>query len=336
MNKTAAITLIIPRGRGGVADYTDKLITNLAAEKMAVALVWHADLENDLVRSSLSSECLYLQYSGYGYAKRGAPLWLLNKLQIDRPSIKTLGVFFHELYAFGPPWGSAFWLSPAQRHIARRVVEISDFWITSREGSAQWLRRFSGKKPHAVLPVFSNVGEMQAYSSERAPKIVVFGSAGLRMATYRAVGEALFSWARDRGLELHDIGPAIDQPSISAILKRAGVIEHGRLESAEVSKILADAAFGILSYPVDYVAKSGVFAAYCAHGVCPILVSKHYAPSDRLMMGTHYLAGLPLGAIQHSMVRNIGSAAWNWYQPHRIIAHVDTLKRLLSEAGAVC
>lgn len=314
---------------GGVVDHVDLCVGHdsgqgkLAIEKQAA------------VHALLPEQCL-LHYSGYGYAKRGAPLWLLHELQIDRPQIKTLGVFFHELYAFAPPSSSAFWLSPVQRYIARRLAEMSDFWLTNREASAQWLRRFAGNKPHVALPVFSNVGEMPAYMPERAPKIVVFGSAGVRISTYRAAGESLFSWAREQGFELHDIGPAIDDPVLSVSLRCAGVVQHGRLETAEVSRQLSDAMFGVLAYPVDYVAKSGVFAAYCAHGVCPVLISKRYEPTDGLVTGNHYLAGLPVGAIQHNIVQNIGSAAWDWYQPHRVMAHVNTLKRLLREASTTC
>ena len=324
-----SITHICPPSTGGVSDYVDVAIQH---QPSAMKLPLNKVLAKDF---KLSGNVL-LHLSGYGYQKRGAPLWLLNKFLTDQSGIKKLGIFFHELYAFGPPWGSAFWLSPVQRHIARRLAEMSDFWITNREDSAQWLRQFSGHKPHAVLPVFSNVGEMPANTQGRAPKIVIFGSAGLRLSTYRGAGETLFSWAREQGLELHDIGPAIDDPVLFATLRRVGVVQHGRLETAEVSKQLSDAMFGVVAYPIDYVAKSGVFAAYCAHGVCPILISKHYALSDALMAGTHYLAGLPQGAIQHSIVSNIESAAWNWYQPHRIMAHVNTLKQLFNEADTAC
>jgi hypothetical protein len=314
--------------RGGVSDYVDVCLEHDSEhEKLSLE-------KKTALHTPLSDQCL-LHYSGYGYANRGTPLWLLNKVKTDRPHIKTLGIFFHELYAFGPPSGSAFWLSPVQRHIVRRLAEISDFWVTNREGSAQWLRQFASNKPHAVLPVFSNVGEMPAYIPERAPKIVVFGGAGLRTSTYRAAGEALFSWAREQELELHDIGPPVDDPVLSASLQGAGVVQHGRLEPEEVSKQLSNALFGILAYPVDYVAKSGVFAAYCAHGMCPVLISKRHEPVDGLVTGNHYLAGLPVGAIQHSIVQNIGSASWDWYQPHRAMAHLATLKRLLREVGPI-
>ncbi|MBC7489307.1 MAG: hypothetical protein H7240_04280 [Glaciimonas sp.] len=314
---------------GGVTDYVDLCaVFDFGREKFAI--------KKQMAFNRPLPELCVLHYSGYGYAKRGAPLWLLNKAQADRPNIKIFGVFFHELYAFGPPWKSAFWVSPLQRRIARRLAEMSDFWITNREGSARWLRRFAGEKPHAVLPVFSNVGETPVYSNERIPKIVVFGSASLRMATYRAAGEALFSWAHEQGLELHDIGPTIDDSVLVQALHGAGVVLHGRLEAAEVSKQLSNAMFGVLAYPLDYVAKSGVFAAYCAHGVCPILISKSFAPADGLTEGNHYIAGLPVQAMQLSAAKDIGSAAWSWYQPHQIMAHVNILKQLLNEAGATC
>jgi len=279
---------LYPLGRGGVSDYVDVCLAHdPRSDKLP--------LEKQLgMHTTLTGNCL-LHYSGYGYAKRGAPLWLLNKLQTDRPHIKNLGIFFHELYAYGPPWRSSFWLSPAQRHISRRLAEMSDFWITNREASALWLRRFAGDKPQAVLPVFSNVGEMPFYSPGRSPNIIVFGGAVLRQATYRATGESLFSWAHAQGITIHDIGPPIDDPATSASLRRTGVVLHGRLEPAEVSKQLSDALFGILAYPADSVAKSGVFAAYCAHGVCPILLSKRYEPGDGIIAGNHYVAGLPVG-----------------------------------------
>ena len=329
------IRIITAPGSGGVRDFTDKLIDSLGAEQAATAFAWHQDSANAIIEQALSSECLYLQYSGYGYAKRGAPLWLLKQLQMNRAQIKTLGVFFHELYAFGPPWSSAFWLSPVQRHIARRLAEQSDFWITNREGSAQWLRRFAGDKPHAVLPVFSNVGEMPVYSADRAPKVVVFGGSALRLATYRAAGDALFAWAKRQGLEIHDIGPAINDPIMTNRLKTEGVIVHGRLPETEISSLLADALFGVVVYPVEYVAKSGVFAAYCAHGICPVLISEQYPATDGLIQNQHYLAGIPETVCTPSNAADIGRMAWLWYQPHRLARHVEVLKNLLGEVGHV-
>jgi hypothetical protein len=330
-----ALTFITSPGQGGVKDFSNKLIENLPKELVATDFVWHEDSADAITEQAVSSECLFLQYSGYGFAKRGAPLWLLKQLQTNRPQIKTLGIFFHELYAFGPPWGSAFWLSPVQRHIARRLAELSDFWITNREESAKWLRRFAGDKPHAVLPVFSNVGEMPIYSADRSTKMVVFGGSALRLKTYLVAGNGLFVWAKQQGLKIHDIGPPINDPFVSKRLATQGVIVHGRLPEIEISRMLADALYGLLTYPVEYVAKSGVFAAYSAHGICPVLISQQYPTADGLIPNQHYVAGIPKTVCERSFATDIGEKAWHWYQPHQLANHVATLSNFLAKADHV-
>jgi hypothetical protein len=322
------LTMYAPKKNGGVKDYAINLQSLLKPKCSEIISITKTTI--------LKNNNIFLHYSGYGFEKRGIPFWLINKIKIDNLKINTLGIFFHELYAFGKVTSSAFWLSPIQRHIARRLAERSDFWITNREGSAQWLRRFAGDKPHAVLPVFSNVGEMSIYSPERLSKIVIFGSAALRSETYRVTGKSLFSWAREQQLEVHDIGPIITDSALSKFLKISGVIQHGRIESDEVSKILSDAMFGILTYPVDYAAKSSVLGAYCAHGVCPILISKKNESIDGLIAGTNYLAGIPEKNILKNISENIGSSAWTWYQPHRIMMHVKILNQLLKEKSTTC
>lgn len=324
------IIFITPSSKGGVSDYADRArVSAKGVSVIDLKIETHKNINLEI----LSNKSIFLQYSGYGYAKRGAPLWLLKTLQEEKENFKTLGIFFHELYATGPPWGSAFWLSPVQKHIARRLAELSDFWITNREGSAQWLRQFAGDKPHAVLPVFSNVGEMPEYSFVRAPKIVVFGSAALRTATYLAAGNALFTWAREQGLEIHDIGPAINDIAVLKSLQAARVVLHGRLANEEVSRQLSDVSFGILAYPLDYVAKSGVFAAYCAHGVCPVLISTNFPAADGLVANKHYLAGLPVSIELGWDIKKIGSTAWEWYQLHNVKTHLFTIKSLFRDAG---
>jgi hypothetical protein len=331
-----SITLITPHSQGGVTDFADRLVENLAAEQPTTAFALEQGTANTIVGRESSSECLYLQYSGYGYAKRGAPFWLLKHLQTNRTQIKTLGVFFHELYAFGPPWGSAFWLSSLQRHIARRLAEQSDFWMTNREESAKWLRRFAGNKPHAVLPVFSTIGELESYSVNRTPKVIVFGGEPLRYVTYQAAGNELFTWAKQQGLEIHDIGPSIKDPILSNRLSSEGVIVHGKLPHIEISRLMADAMFGLVAYSVEYAAKSSVFAAYCAHGICPVLISQHYGEADGLIQRQHYLPGIPKTQCTPTIAADIGQTAWNWYLPHRLASHIAVLNKLLGEVNRVC
>lgn len=317
---------ICPPTLGGIHDFVERLSHEIESS----TTISNSTTDMD---SADSKSCVLLHYSGYGFSKRGAPLRLLQDLK-SRSTNGFLGIFFHELYAFGPPWRSSFWLSPVQRYIACRLAQLSDFWITNREESAQWLRRVAGDKPHSTLPVFSTMGEAPEYIARRQPKIVIFGSRGLRLATYRSAGNSLFNWARKQGLEVHDIGPTIEDAGIVTELRRAGVILHGRLAAEEVSTHLSDAMFGVVAYPVGYVAKSTVFAAFCAHGGCPVLISKHYLPADGLVAGVHYLAGIPNGVLQQSHIGSVAAAAWAWYQPHRVTAHVDAIHHLTSRIAA--
>ena len=280
----------------------------------------------------LAPRGLVLNYVGYGYAPRGAPLWLLRAVEQirQRAAEIRLLVMFHELYAVGLPWQSAFWLSPIQRHVARHLVELSDSWITNREGSAEWLRRYAANKPHTVLPVFSNVGEQAIYSSKREAKIVVFGGGGLRRLTYRTAGNALFSWAQAQNLSIHDIGPPIDDEQLMRRLKHMNVCFHGLLAASEVSAQLADAMFGVVTYPVDFVAKSGVYAAYCSHGICPILISDKYVSADRLVANRHYVAGMPATIFRSDFYATVAATGWAWYQEHSVNAHGEFMQSLLN------
>lgn len=313
--------LVPPQKAGGVYDFACKL--QGAIGPGSVRLV-HLSKENVADWKVGSDDTVVLQLSGYGFDKRGAPLWLIREIEGRRKHIKTFGVFFHELYAFGPPWSSAFWLSPVQRHIARRLARMSDFWMTSREGSAQWLRQVAGDKPHAVLPVFSTIGEPDSVATTRLSRMVVFGSAGLRQATYQAAGNRLFEWARQASLEIHDIGAPVTDARLLEALRVNGVVQHGRLDDRAVRTLMQDALFGLLAYPVEYVAKSSVFAAYCAHGICPVLISNRYVQADGLVAGSHYLPGMP-GIDGMGQAKIVGQVAWEWYQPHSVAGHLDTL-----------
>jgi hypothetical protein len=313
----------VPPSAGGVQDYAIKLRSELGSSATKVVAV-----ESGRANLELSeSDSVVVQYSGYGYQRRGVPVWLLEAVESYRSRAQAVGIVFHELYAFGPPWRSSFWLSPVQRRIARRLVETSSFWMTNRECSARWLSRFGGSKPHAVLPVFSNVGELRTWRQERKNRIIVFGSPGLRHSTYRAAGDALFAWAKQSSMEVHDIGEEITDSDLRAKLERRGVIQHGRLDEDSISSLMRTASFGVLAYPVAYVAKSGVIASYCAHGLCPILLSDRHTGMDGLVAYGNYLPRLPEPSLRlRADSEHIGRAAWSWYQTHRVAAHAAVLR----------
>jgi hypothetical protein len=319
------IQIVIPPGQsGGVFDFAMKLREQMGQDSARVIQLSKANAVNWNVGAR---DVVFLQLSGYGFQRRGAPLWLLHEIQARRKSIKTLGIFFHELYAFGPPWSSSFWLSPVQRYIASELVQLCDFWMTNREGSARWLLPRAPGKLHQVLPVFSNVGEIASYKHPRAARIVVFGGPGQRQLAYRTAGQSLFDWAKRTALELHDVGLPLPEGDLAHTLRAQGAILHGRQDEKQVSDLLAGSAFGLVAYTTNYVAKSSIFASYCAHGVCPVLVADDYAQADGLLPGVHYIAGIPSEDVAVDSVQGVGKAAWDWYQPHSLRTHVNVLRR---------
>lgn len=321
----ATFLSLVPPGSGGIRDYATVIGNCLHAPPFEMTRMTDV--------TALSGDCLLLHFSGYGYQKRGLPVWLVDQMRILRTRFQAFGVVFHELYASSPPWGSAFWLGAWQRRIARELLDLSDFWLTNREESGRWLLARRDATPHRVLPVISNVGEPVSIDSggaDRAPHLVVFGGPGVRANVYRWAGGEVFDCARRRGLVIHDIGPPLQDPSLAQRLVHEKAVVRGRLSTREVSQALSSASYGALSYPTDYASKSSVLAAYSAHGLCPILLWNDYRPHDGLVAHVNYVPGF--AALDGVDARTIGRQARRWYEPHCVDAHVAALRTMRSEA----
>jgi hypothetical protein len=180
---------IVPPGSGGVRDFALALQSQWAQAGQASDL-W------SLNATSVRSQAL-LHFSGYGYHRRGLCFWLLRELRLAQQHAAGklhLVVMFHELFASSPPWQSAFWLKPAQSHIAKKLAGLADAVWTNSEHHAQWLSQHTAA--HAVLhvqPVFSTMGEPVAVSqpSTRAAGLVVFGSASTRQRALALLAQHL-------------------------------------------------------------------------------------------------------------------------------------------------
>ena len=319
------LQLIVPPIEGGVYDFS-----SILQAKIGDADARLVPLSKDTPPLFFKKDdTIFLQYSGYGYDNRGIPLWLLKECRRLHKEVTSFGIFFHELYAMSSPRHSAFWLSPLQKYIAKELLMLCDFWMTSRQESEKCLLNITSDKPHAVLPVYSTIGENPVRVIPPKSKIVVFGSVGVRQTTYLAAMDKLFVWAGAQQLEIHDIGAPINDALVQSILIRNGVVQHGRLEADDVCKILLEAEYGLLAYPYEYVAKSSVFSAYCAHTICPILLSENYLDSDGLEVGRHYIAGIPEASMSAKQVKSIAEAARNWYEPHSLSSFSGVLNALI-------
>jgi hypothetical protein len=271
--------------------------------------------------SSSAAETLLLHYSSYGYARRGAPIWLALGLRRWKAggSHRRLVVMFHEVWAFGPPWTSSFWMSPLQRALVASIVRLADTFITNTGWYAARLQRLApNRAPFAVLPVFSNIGEPTALPplEAREPVAVVFGRRAARERVY-ARFENFLPALRSAGIEgILDIGPPVDDRAIAQC--SLPVTRCGYLDPPLASATMLRAHFGLLDYPLHCAGKSGIFAAYTAHGLVPLIRSAVVGASDGLRHGVNFVCtSEPLPGLRDA-AQPLATAAHIWYREHAL------------------
>lgn len=275
----------------------------------------------------LNPDIILLHYVGHGYARRGCPVWLVEGLEQwkDRNNHASLAVMFHELYASGGAiWKSNFWLSPLQKKLASRIACLSDRCLTNTQNSSQKLYKLSfGKhKNVSVVPVFSNIGEPEKTPplSERQRRLLIFGQKGNRHRVYLKSRESLSLACKILKIEeIWDIGQPIDLDLVK--IGKVPIIKLGQLPDSEISEIMLGSIGGFFNYyELDRLAKSGIFAAYCAHGLLPISSCFYSYALDGIKFGENYW----IPSSQHIMtdlisdLQPIANNAYHWYHKHSL------------------
>lgn len=271
------------------------------------------------VLGDLDPSSVLLHYSGYGFARRGAPVWLVTGLSAwkrARPGSRLV-VMFHETWASSTvPWQSSFWLSSLQKACVRRLVRLADVVVTNTQFYAQRLRGLlRSHVPLRVQPIFSNVGEPEQVPpfEDRHPICVVFGRGGHRRRTWERF-RPYFARLGELGIErIVEIG---SEPEATVGLEWPLPAERlGPLPAAAVSAHLLQARFGLFECPVRLACKSGVFLALTAHGVVA-LTPDGRGRHDGFEHGRWSLC-LADGAPSEAPAR-AGIAAHRWYRRHRL------------------
>jgi hypothetical protein len=183
------------------------------------------------------------------------------------------------------------------------------------------------------MPVFSNVGEGgdELVAGKREAIAVVFGLSGVETrlyGAYRAQLETVVSVLRIQ--KILDIGPrTLTMPET---LGGATFIRMGILSSEEISELLRKSKFGLIAYPLDVIGKSGVFAAYAANGVVPIVFSEKGRRSsfDGIRVGEQCLDGLEISdPVSSDTLEKVQSQAVAWYSSHSCKAQAESLVKTL-------
>jgi hypothetical protein len=311
------------QGATTVENFSREKVEDCSAEALFHLLSTYSDRS-----ASDSTISVLLHYVGYGYAKRGCPVWLVEGLERWRRHIANsqLVTMFHEIYASGKlPWTSSFWLSNQQKHLAARLAQLSDRCFTNNEYYADLLYNLSQAKQTEIplLPVFSNIGEPQQVLplADRPRRLIVFGSPANRTRVYQKSLAELSRTCQVLAIEeIWDIGSTTGL-SLSAV-ERVPVVKMGKLPAEEISHILANSLVGFFDYPDRFLAKSGVFAAYCAHKLLPVS-SHHRMQRDGIAAGKHYWVPdrATIGLKELVEMQAIADCAYTWYQSHNLLIH---------------
>lgn len=292
---------------------------------------------------SHSIKTVLLHYVGYGYASRGAPIWLIQGLERWRNNLPDayLTTMFHEIYASGyPVWTSSFWVSPLQKFLAMRLAVLSDSILTSLQDYAKLLYNLSNKTQAniATLPVFSTIGEPSKQLpllEERQRRMVIFGSKTSRMRAYQECLSQLSEICLLLKLEeIWDIGARLEQ--IPSNINGVPVLEKGHCADREISHMLLTSFAGFIYYDLRRLAKSTIFAAYSAHGLLPVCSGYEPYPIDAIdgtKAGQHYwtLDGHTKAFKDLATLQIIAINAHAWYKTHSLPVQAQTFEKYLGK-----
>lgn len=93
----------------------------------------------------------------------------------------------------------------------------------------------------------------------------------------------------------------------------------GIKSAQEISNLLSNSVAVFFDYPTEFMAKSPIFAAYCAHKLLPVGVFYEGEDVDGLEVGKHYWFGdRHPGTMSLSAAQVVADNACAWYENHRL------------------
>jgi hypothetical protein len=274
--------------------------------------------------SAAEPAAILVHLSGYGYSSDGAPAELAKALAAVRGDRRfRLAVFFHELFATGMPWTSAFWHSHRQQKTMRAIAEQCELILANTQDSFAWLKRTPLLRQGASLkfmPVFSTIGEAASPTPfvRRQPAIAVFGLPASRQSAFKALSRLAPALRALHVQQIVDIGMGFDAPpAVDGIPVR----QTGMLAAADLANELSKTMFGFLTAPWWCLTKSSIFAAYCAQGTIPFLDKPLPGVVDGLEDGVHVLSEKTFAAALSAGLDRCSLQAWRWHAGHALHEH---------------
>jgi hypothetical protein len=244
---------------------------------------------------------------------------------------------FHELYAVGSWWQSAFWLRPVQMHITQTVAGLSAVSIVSNDPQQAQLRKLAPRANVVLQPVASNFGEPAlsiARLIERDPHrwIICGGTELVERSLTSFLQNARFIGAPFSPRELFVVG-GVEREEIRTRLGEQQDIRthyHPNVDAKAAAEILSTCAFAWIDYfhqsdvPMATILKSTAFAAFCSHGV--ITVFPHRGSPIHLrqdtLPGPFFVTGSGQNLPSEQQRAPIAKATHDWYRRNASSRHL--------------
>jgi hypothetical protein len=270
-----------------------------------------------------------LQFSGFPYFQTnlrgmfgiGTPFWLVKALEktINFRQIKLI-VIFHELPKLY--WRQIYFfnfLNPIHSQVSRQIAKLADVVSTTSHKYQKILESWL-KQPVQRLFIPSTIGEPNLVPPliKRKRCLIIFGGSARSRVYENALSELIECCQSLKIEEVYDIGASLDLQQ-SYDFQGVNFHELGFKNKEEIEQLMLNSIAGVLDYtpfPGD-LSKSSVLAAYCAHGLVPILTQYNPSEKDGLYVDKHYLTlNNCTNKIDLSQLQKLADNAYQWYSEH--------------------
>lgn len=278
-------------------------------------------------------DALFLNYSNYGYQKKGVPFQLYFQLaSLSRKKHIPLYTFFHEVYAGRERiLTSSYWLHPVQKYLYKLLFRLSAASFCGNEVIYNIIKNENRdiSRLH-YTPLFSNIPVLDHFIpfEERENTAVVFGTPGRRKAVYKHI-QGVNTCCEALGITaIIDIGDQFDPEWVKEI--QVPVLAKGRLEVAEITRYCGTSKYGFIDYPLNILGKSGIFAAYAGNAMCIVnFDTAVHKETEGLVENKHYYNIQSFGT-KPLIAPAIASAnIFEWYQPRNAKNHAMKISSTL-------
>jgi hypothetical protein len=271
---TGDLIMITPESqpeRGGLADYTVRLLENLpGGDKFQVLVPSQGGFQ-----LPPSARKILVQYSAYGFDRLGYPRDLIRTLiEWKTKTHGRLIVMFHEIWTFWPVTNKNFFVQFFHRRAIKRLLRHVDLAFTSTASQVEHLRALSANTPIQFLPVGSNIRRCEDNNLSRNQSwAVIFGLPAARLRTLRKMQSSLTGLAAARVVtKIISVGASSDLEAVeeerrllTSLQLADGFQQLGAQSECAISRILATASLGAFGQDELSYAKSSTFMAYAAH-----------------------------------------------------------------------